>query len=240
MEADATGGVINLVMKTAPDRLRVEGNFGTGYSQLFLDRGFSSFSTATVQAKAPGELLPPLGYASINDFPYQNLVTKTGNPPPNANASLTIGDRFLNNKLGVIFSGTYQNSYQGNNSFVVVQENTVGPSPNINTPNQELAFQSSFNRQYSSQLSRLGTIASVDYKFNNNNTISLFGTYLQLDEHRVRQTQTSTYGGYSYQGFIGTNGIDDQTETRTDLQSIYNITLKGKHKINNAFSLDWL
>jgi TonB-dependent receptor len=238
MEGDASGGVVNLVMKTAPDHLRIEGNVGTGYSQLFFDRSFMSFNRGTVNSKAPGEINPGAA-AVISDFPYQNVVTKSGNAPPNANASITLGNRFLNNKLGVIFSGNYQNSYQGDNSFVVVQENTVGPSPNINTPNQETAFQSSYNRQYSSQLSRLGTIASIDYKFNDKNSISLFGTYLQLDEYRVRQTQTSTYSGYSYQGYIATNGKDDLTETRTDLQNIYNITLKGKHRISNAFSLDW-
>ena len=182
MEGDASGGVVNMVMKTAPDRLKIEGDFGTGYSQLFLDRPFASFNSSTVNSKAPGESLPPYGAAAISDFPYQNLLTKTGNPPPNSNASLTIGNRYLNNKLGVLFSGTYQNSYQGSNSFVVVQENTVGASPNINTPNQETAFQSSYNRQYSSQLSRLGTIASIDYKFDPNNVINLFGTYLQLDD----------------------------------------------------------
>lgn len=238
MEADASGGVVDLIMKTAPDKLRIEGNLGTGYSQLFFDRKFSSFNRSTVNGKSPGEINPG-GRASISNFPYQNMVTKAGNPPPNVNASLTIGDRFLNNKLGAIFSGTYQNFYQGDNSFVVVQENTVGPAPNINTPNQETAFQSSYNRQYSSQLSRLGTIASIDYKFNANNSINLFGTYLQLNEYRVRQTETSTYGGYSYQGFRATNGVDNLTETRTDQQSIYNITLKGKHKITKAFSLDW-
>jgi len=238
MEGDASGGVVNLVMKSAPDRLRIEGNFGTGYSQIFFDRPFASFNANTVNSRAPGEINPGMP-ASISDFPYQNLVTKTGNAPPNESASLTIGNRFLNNKLGVLFSGTYQNLYQGSNSFVVVQENTVGPSPNINTANQETAFQSSYNRQYSSQLSRLGTIASLDYKFNENNVIDLFGTYLQLDEHRVRQTESSTYSGYSYQGYVATNEIDNLTETRTDLQSIYNVTLKGKHKINKAFDLDW-
>ncbi|HTD40090.1 MAG TPA: TonB-dependent receptor, partial [Mucilaginibacter sp.] len=152
---------------------------------------------------------------------------------------LTIGNRFMDQKLGVIFSATYQNTYAGNNTFVVVQENTVGPSPNINTPNQETSFQSGYNRQYSSQLSRLGAIASIDYKFNANNAINLFGTYLQLNEHRVRQTENFTYAGYSYQGYVGTVGIDNLTETRTDLQNIYNITLKGKHKINKVFSFDW-
>jgi|GEM_PF-27869 len=239
MEGDASGGVINMAMKTAPDKLRVDGYFGTGYSQLFIDRGLSSFNSSTVHAKAPGELLPPLADASISDFPYQNLVTKTGAPPPNADASLTIGDRFLNNKLGVVFAGTYRNEYVGNNTFQVIQTHTVGPAPDINSQNVETNFQDSYNRQYSSQLSRLGTMASLDYKIDNNNTIDLFGTFLQLNEHRVRETQDLVYGGYSYQGYHYTNEIDNFTETRSDLQSIYNVTLKGKHRLSKAFSFDW-
>lgn len=238
MEPDASGGVVNLVMKTAPDKLRIEGDFGTGYSQIFFDRPFASFNRSTVSSTAPNES-NPTAPVKISDFPYQNLLTKKANAMPNANASLTLGNRFLNDKLGVIFSGSYQNSYQGDNSFVVVQTNTVGPTPNINTPNQETAFQSSYNRQYSSQLQRLGTIASLDYKFNDNNVINLFATYLQLNQYRVRYTENSTYGGYAYQGYHGTFSIDDLTETRTDKQSIYNVTLKGKHKVANDFSLDW-
>ena len=239
MEGDASGGVVNLVMKTAPDHLRIEGNVGTGYSQIFFNRSYASFDGATVAAKSPGEINPG-AYASISQFPYQNLVTKTGNAPVNSNASITLGNRYFNNKLGVIVSGTFQNFYQGDNSFTVVQENTVGPSPNINTPNAETAFQSSYNRQYSSQLRRAGGIASIDYKFNRNNSINLFGTYLELDQFRVRNTQTSTYSGYSYQGYVSTNAVDNATETRTDLQSIYNVTLKGKHRIFPGFSVDWI
>ena len=238
MEGDASGGVVNLVMKKAPDKLTIDGDFGTGYSQLFFDRPFASFDRSTVNSKAPGEINPG-GIATPADFPYQNLITKTGNPAPNTNASLTIGNRYLNNKLGVLFSGSYQNLYQGDNSFVVVQENTVGSSPNINTPNQETAFQDSYNRQYSTQLKRLGTIASLDYKIDDNNTINLFATYLQLDQYRVRQTQDDTYGGYTYQGYRGTFSVDNLTETRTDLQNIYNVTLNGKHNIFKGFSLDW-
>jgi TonB-dependent receptor len=238
MEGDASGGVVNLVMKSAPDRLKIDGQVGTGYSQLFFDRGFESFNGSTVNSKSPGEIHPGQP-AAMSEFPYQNLLTKKQNAPPNLNAAFTIGDRFLDNKLGVLFSASFQNTYQGDNSFVVVQENTVGPSPNINTPNQETAFQSSYNRQYSSQLSRLGTIASIDYKFNNDNVIKLFATYLQLNEYRVRETNESTYGGYSYQGYVGTYSIDNLTETRTDLQSIYNVTLNGKHKLFKGFSVDW-
>src|SRR3978361_235679 len=82
MEGDASGGVVNLVMKTAPDRLRVEGDFGTGYSQIFFNRSFASFNRSTVNSKSPGEINPG-GIATLNDFPYQNLLTKHINATPN-------------------------------------------------------------------------------------------------------------------------------------------------------------
>ncbi len=238
MEGDASGGVVNLVMKTAPDHLRVDGEFGTGYSQLFFDRPFESFDRSTVNSKSPGEINPG-GIATPSDFPYQNLLTKSGNPLPNTNASLTIGNRYLDNKLGVLFSGSYQNLYLGQNSFTVLQTNTVGPPIGNSQQNQETAFESSYNRQYSTQQQRIGTIASIDYKFNDNNVINLFATYVALNQYRVRQTNEDTYGGYTYQGYRGSYSIDNLTETRSDLQSIYNITLSGKHKITAPFSLDW-
>ncbi len=239
MEGDASGGGVNLVMKSAPGKLLVQAEVGTGYSQIFFDRSFASFDHSAVNSESPGQMHPGQP-AAISEFPYQNLVITKGNAPLNKVAGLTIGDRFFHNKLGLIFSGTYQNLYQGNNSFIVVQENTVGASPNINTPNQETAFQSADNRQYSSQLNRLGAMASIDYKFNTNNVIKLFGTYVQLDEYRVRETQETTFGGYSYLGYRGSFSIDDRTQTRTDLQNIYNVTLSGTHKnLFKGFSLDW-
>ncbi|WP_426668694.1 TonB-dependent receptor domain-containing protein [Mucilaginibacter sp. McL0603] len=238
MEGDASGGVVNLVMKTAPDKLKIDGEVGTGYSQIFFDRPFASFDHSSVNSKSPGEINPG-GIATPNDFPYQNLITKTANPAPNLNASLTIGNRYLNNKLGVLFSGSYQNLYQGDNSFVAKQTNTVAAPVNTSPQLEELAFESAYNRQYSSQLQRLGTIASVDYKFDSNNTINLFATYLQLNQYRVRQTQEDTYGGYTYQGYRGTFSVDNLTETRSDLQNIYNIALSGKHTIFEPFSIDW-
>src|SRR3569833_48502 len=48
MEADASGGVVNMVMITAPDKFRIDCSFGTGFSQLFLDRLFASFVRSSV------------------------------------------------------------------------------------------------------------------------------------------------------------------------------------------------
>lgn len=239
MEADASGGVVNLIMKTAPDGLRVEGNFGTGYSQLFFDRPFASFNPSTVNSKAPGESLPSLGYAPPRSFPYNNLVTTTGNASPNFNASLTLGNRFLNKKLGVLFSGTFQNTYAGNNTFMLPQTGVVGPAPNVNSQMVETAFQDQYLRKYSSKIDRTGLISSLDYKFNKNNNISLFGSFIQLDERRVRETQDFNFGGYSYNGYVGTNGIDNLTETRSDFQNIYSAILKGDHQVTNSFKVNW-
>lgn len=238
MEGDGTGGVINLVMKSAPDNLKVEGEIGTGYSQLFFDRSFETYDRGTVNAKSPGEIHPNKS-ASLSEFPYQNLITNKQNAPVNKTASLTIGDRFLNGKLGVMFAGSLQNLYQGDNSFVAVQESTVGTSPNINTPNQETSFQNSDTRLYSSEVNHYGAMASIDYKFDNNNTIKLFGTYVALDEYRVRQIEEISYGGSDFNGYHNTYSIDNKTQTRTDLQSIYNITLSGKHHIAKGFFIDW-
>jgi len=239
MEGDASGGVVNLIMKTAPDHLRVDGEFGTGYSQLFLDRPFDSFDRSTVNSKSPAEINPGVA-ADPSAFPYQNLLTKTNNPPPNINASLTIGNRYLDNKLGVLFSGSYQNLYLGQNSFAVLQTNTVGPAYPGSNQDAETAFQSSYNRQYSTQQQRIGAIVSIDYKFNDNNVINLFATYVGLNQYRVRQTTEDTYAGYTNQGYRGTFSIDNLTETRSDLQDIINLNLKGKHKISTPFSIDWI
>jgi TonB-dependent receptor len=239
MEGDASGGVVNLVMKSAPDHLKIEGEFGTGYSQIFFDRGFESFNRSTVNDLSPGEIHPNRA-ASLNEFPYQNLLTQKQNAPINKTATLTIGNRYLDGKLGVLFAGSVQNLYRGNNSFVAVQTSTVGSSPDINTPNQETAFQSSDNRRYSSEVNHYAAMASLDYKFNDNNSVKLFGTYAALDEFRVRETEETTYGGYSFNGYHGPFSIDDKTQTRSDLQSIYNVTLSGKHDhIFKGFSLDW-
>lgn len=240
MEGDASGGVVNLIMKSAPDKLVVEGDFGTGYNQLFFNRSFETFDRSSINDQSPGQRHPGQP-ASIGDFPYQNLLTSKQNAPVNKTANLTIGNRFLNNKLGVMFSGSYQNLFQGDNSFVVVQTSTVGPTPDINTPNTETAFQSSDNRQYSSQLTRMGAMTSLDYKFDKNNSIKLFGTYVQMNDYRVRETQETTFGGYSYQGYHGTFATDDKTQTRVDDQKIYNITLSGKHNnvLIKGFSIDW-
>jgi len=238
MEGDASGGVINMVMKTAPEEFRLEGNVGAGYSQLFSKRPFDSFNTLSINKQSPAEILGNGVYAPVSSFPYNNLVTGAKRTPINSNFSLTIGDRFLNKKLGVIFSGTYQNTYAGNNTSVLVQNATLGPAAGPNATMTQV-FPDYQTRKYSSLTNRLGLISTIDYKFNANNTVSLFGTYLQLNEDRVRLTNDILLGNYSYNGYIGGFQNNNQTQTRQDLQSIYSLILHGNNKLASFFTTDW-
>jgi TonB-dependent receptor len=239
MEGDAAGGVINLVMKNAPDKFKAEGNIGTGYSQLFFNRDFLSYSSATVNAKSPAEINGPNVFAPVSAFPYGSLVTTAGKPPVNKNLSLTLGDRFFKNKLGVIFSGSYQNAYRGSNSNVLLQSQTVPPAAD-NTMAQQPAVSNVFYRQYSSRFDRSGVETKIDYNFNTGNSISLFATYLQLNERRVRFTSDTLLGGYTTNDhFIGPYAIYHSTEIRNDLQSILNGTLQGKNTLTKRLVADW-
>lgn len=239
MEADAAGGVINLVMKNAPSSFKIEGNFGTGYSQLFLNRDVSTFSTSDINKKSPSEITVPNVYAPISAFSNNNLLANSGTAPLNQNLNLTLGNRYLHDKLGIIISGTYQNSFRGSNSNLLLQSPTVPP---VSDPShaQQPAFSDIYDLKYNSKISRSGLEAKVDYNFNERNSISLFATYLQLNERRVRVNNDSLLGGYStaYQ-YVGSYAIFHKTETRSDLQNIFNTTLQGSNKLNTHLTDDW-
>lgn len=239
MEADAAGGVINLVMKNAPDKFKLEGNVGTGYSQIMLNRDFASYSRSHVNSKSPSEITGPGVYAPISAFPYQNVMTTTGKAPVNKNVNLTLGNRFLDNKLGVIFSGSYQNAYRGSNSNSLQQSPTVPPAADAGHQ-QQPAFSDIFARQYNSRTDRSGLETKIDYNFNAGNSISLFATYLQLNEQRVKITSDSLLGGYSTAyNYVGSYSIYQRQEIRTDLQNISNVTLQGKNTLTNKLTTDW-
>jgi hypothetical protein len=91
MEGDASGGVINMVMKTAPDQFRLEGNLGAGYSQLFSNRPFDSFNASSINKQSPAELLGNGVNAPISAFQSNSLITSTKKTPINSNFSLTVG-----------------------------------------------------------------------------------------------------------------------------------------------------
>ena len=238
MEGDATGGVVNMVMKNAPAKLMVEANLGTGYSDIFQSRDFLKFDGSGVNMKSPAEITGPNVNAKISDFPYKNLITTRVDVPINSIASLTLGNRYLKNRLGVIIAGSYQNTYRGPNSNVLVQDGTVAPSQSPTDPLTR-TFSDILVRQFSTLTKRSGVEGKIDYEINDNNNISLFAFYAGLDEYRVRSTSDSLLGGYTMHNYVGIFKISDQIQTKQTLTGISSITLQGNHKIVKNLKADW-
>ncbi|AMR32769.1 TonB-dependent receptor [Mucilaginibacter sp. PAMC 26640] len=231
LEGDAVGGVVNMVMKNAPDRFQVNANFSGGYNQLFFDRDFLSYNSSAVNHKSPYELNGRSYNATQNDFPKATLDYTSKKPAPNMVGSLSIGQRFFDSKLGVIVAGSYQNTYRGSNSTFY--------NSAVNGTDAYAVITSKSDRQYSEQQQRLGLHGKVDYAFDKNNKLSLYNVYVNLKNIQVRDAVSTTYNG-QYDPAAGNAELGYSTRSRLTKQQIYNSTLHGDHKLfDNKFKIGW-
>jgi TonB-dependent receptor len=230
MEGDAIGGAVNLVMKSAPSRPVCNVNLGTGYSQLFFDRGYSKFDPNSIQQKSPGEIHGQNYQAPTSDFNYSNFSYKSIKAPINGIAGFTLSNRFFKNKFGIVLAGSYQNTFRGNNS-TFYNPNTQPQPGNVPT------FDDIYLRQYSTQQTRSGIHSKFDYQLNKNNKISLYNVYFQMNELQTRHT-IDTALSISRTG-TGTGNVYYLDRSRLQKQSIYNSTLQGDHTIARSFNVNW-
>ena len=161
---------------------------------------------------------------------------------------LVLGDRFMNDKLGVILSGSYNNHNFGSDNVEAVWYNS----------DNGVALEEFDIRKYLVQRVRRSVSLATDFKINDNNTIYLSGIYNHRDdwENRFRMrvgrlddsfddgdfTQTSpnvfqTKGRVQYQtkGGIADGRIDNR---RLEDQRVYNLSLGGNH-LFNKLKMDW-
>ncbi|MBS7564947.1 carboxypeptidase-like regulatory domain-containing protein [Mucilaginibacter sp. Bleaf8] len=231
MEGDAIGGVTNIVMREAPNRLLISGNISTGYNQLFFDRKFTSYDYGSVNHKSPYEINGRSYQATANDFPKSTLTYKNQHPAPNVVGSLAISQRFLNNKLGILVAGSYQNTYRGSNSTLYDWA--------VSGTNAYATITAKNDRTNSDQQKRYGVNLKADYAFNSRNKISLYNVYLKLDNIQVRDELTTTYNGV-YNPDAGNAELVYSTRSRFTQQQIYNTTLQGDHKLfSDKFKIHW-
>lgn len=231
LEGDAIGGAVNMVMKNAPDRLQINANLATGYSQLFFDRDFTSFKASDISSKSPYEINGRNYNATQKDFTKGTLDYTSKKPAPNLIGSMSIGQRFLNNKLGVIVAGSYQNTYRGSNSTFY--------NSAVTGTDQYAVITSKSYREYSEQQQRLGLHAKVDYVFNENHKISLYNVYVNLKNQQLRDALGTSYNG-QYNPTAGNAELTYTTRSRLTEQQIYNSTLHGDHNFfNDKFKVQW-
>lgn len=136
-------------------------------------------------------------------------------------AALNSSNRFLNNKLGILVSGSVQRANRGSELFDItpefVQDDSTYALENVN-------FTDNFQIR-----DKYGGSASVDYSFNENNEIyisSLFGR-TERDEQRYRKRYR-----------IGNTRTEYDARDRQRYDILYSNILNGVHKLNR-FEVDW-
>ncbi|MFC6097199.1 TonB-dependent receptor [Flavobacterium qiangtangense] len=158
-------------------------------------------------------------------------------------AGLVYGNRYLDNKLGVVVSGSYNNNdYGSDNIEAVWVQDDFG---NVYVEEADI-------RKYDVQRIRRSAAVAVDYKFNDNNTIFANAIYNWRDdrENRFRTTYDdieATYDGQAITGFTGRvtretkGGIDsDRNKSRRlEDQRVQNYALRGEHLLSSKLDLDW-
>ncbi|MCC9136451.1 TonB-dependent receptor domain-containing protein [Pontibacter silvestris] len=231
MEGDAIGGAINMQMKDAPEYFQVSANIATGYSQLFLDRDFLSYNASDINYTSPYEQHGSDYNATASDFPSGTINYKAKRPMPNLLGGFSVGNRFFDNKLGVIVAGSYQNTYRGSNSLFFNSTVVDTDQSSTVTDMQE--------RQYSEQQNRYGLHTKLDYRLNQRHKLQLYNAYLNLTNIQTRDAVTTqlSYGGYDAEA--GNAGLTYVVRSRLTEQKIYSSTLHGEHQLLDNLKVRW-
>jgi len=235
MEGDAIGGTMNLVMKSAPDHFVLSANASAGFSNLFSSsRPFIAFKSSPNTA-SPAAVNGNSYAATYADFNNKALTSnQTLSTPLSSTAGLTIGDRFLNRKLGVIVAASYQNIYRGSNSTQL----TPNAQPTANTSASNIPqFSDAYARSYSTQTQRLGIHNKIDYTFNKNNKLSLYNLYIHTNEYQSRQTADTL--GLGLNSTLYNKQVTISNRSTLTQQNIYNSTLQGDHWLSNGIKFNW-
>lgn len=230
MEGDAIGGSVNLVMKSAPDEFEVNADFQLGYNAIHFNRPFYSYDRSTENRLSPGERFGRRYEATMDDFSTRNLLINPINPLPDIFGGLTIGDRFMGGKLGVMFGASVQNSFRGaDRDWYKIDVDPLGTGRPSLSSYQE--------RQTSIQQFRMGLHSKVDYQVNKNHSLSLYLADFTLNDFEVREMISSDRD-------ISPDNINAtylfQTRVRSTYSGIRNATLQGKHNLmGGQLLMDW-
>ena len=212
LEGDGIGGAVNLVMKDAPYNRQLNINLSTGYNALFFNRDFQSFNYGAIVSKSPFERNTSADYSVTSaDFSSDNFRTKSRRPLPDFNLGICDGNRFFDNRFGVMLSGTWQNVARGKDSdlYYKVSGNNYGIE----------------HRLFSEQVHRLGLHSKLDYHFNMDNNLQLYLGYMDMITSQVRDARDDKTW---------------TMRMRYNRQRIMTANLNGEHKLlDGALKINW-
>lgn len=231
MEADATGGAVDMVMRSAPDHLTGTANLALGYSEMFLDRKFTGFDYFGVDSRSPYERKGSRYNATSADFSSSALNYRNFHPGPDVLGGFSIGDRFIHDRLGVMIAGTVQNTYRGNNSLFFNSE--------VVDTMKGVTLSSENERRFSERQTRYGLYVNLEYQFDSSNVVRWNNIWISLDNIQVRDSKATllTTGGYDPEQ--GSASLQYTTRSRITNQHIFVSTLQGSHQLSGDLNLQW-
>lgn len=166
--------------------------------------------------------------------------------------SLVYGNRFANDKIGVVLSGNYNNHDFGSDNIEAEWEDKA---EDANGEDFDLVYAGELDiRQYYVQRIRRSVSANFDFQLNDNHTIYIQSIYNWRDdlENRYRTTYRSIAPTFDDNGSIngwegeirrqtkggGTIYNNRVSDRRLEDQRVLNGTVRGKHLFGNL-GLNW-
>lgn len=232
MEGDAIAGVINLVMKNAPDKFMFTGNFSTGYSQFWSDHTCETFNTEPINFKSPWEIHGDRYRALPSDFSKANLDPELALNPYNITAGFAVGNRFFKHRLGIVLAGSFQNTYKGTQSLF------FDPDIDLSVHRGMPLLSDQNNRTYSNKIENYGLHNKLDFLITPNQKVRLYTAYMFFEETQVRQTTNLDYGS-NWSKDDSTFDKTYETRLRYNLQTLFNSTLQGDHQLFHHLNIQW-
>lgn len=150
------------------------------------------------------------------------------------NLGLTYGDRFLNDKLGLMFSGSYQNAPGGSDNAEFEYDVDDG----------SVVMKEAQMRQYYVTRERQSYSLALDYEFNPDHKISFKGIYNRRNdwENRYRVVYKDLDESDPSEQSIELQtkgGADDTRNARLERQQTMDFTLDGEHNLGGRLLMDW-
>jgi len=179
--------------------------------------------------KDPAELnlkqFPDYSYiANQSDFTRENLMIKNQRSiPKNLNGNFSFGDRFFKNKLGVLISATIDNNSEGSVCNFINSIPNKNNSLDITSRNRKVIVTQSLN---------VGSNIELDYEINKYNRISLYNSFLQLTENKVRTETDTTAESNKGKVFI-------QNVSNKDISILNSTDIEGHHQLLKNLTFDW-
>ena len=229
MEGDAAGGVVDMVMKDAPSCFQLQANAAIGTTDYFWKDGrdYITSNRSDYTKKAPYEAFGSEYKASMSDFKNGPVQLKSHSmPAPNFIGGLSVGNRFWNDRLGVMLAGSIQNTFRGT-------ERTYN-SVKMASGEQAMYISKLNHRYYSIHDLTTGAHAKIDLTLPEHK-IEWYNMYVRTNSKGVR------YNNSIGTEYIGANSYtqDDEIRSLSTTQSIFATNLKGTHHLTKNFTLDW-